>query len=220
MKEFENIKPDVNNKTYERGIFGSRPNLEARIINDNDKLRQSTEALRALGLEIVLTSGTFDLVHIGHAKYLEEAKKYGDILIVGVDSDEKVRRRKGPERPVVPEEERIQMLANLRSVDVIIVKQPDEAKWGLIKLVQPDTLVVTRETYNEEDLDKLREFCGQIVILEPQATTSTSAQIRRLQVGWSSKIREPIEEILKEHNADVELCRKIGNILLGRNNEQ
>src|SRR5688572_3071996 len=66
--------------------------------------------------KVVLTQGTYDLVHIGHARYFQKAKSYGDFLIVGVDSDEKVKVRKGPDRPVVPEDERLEMLTYLKPI--------------------------------------------------------------------------------------------------------
>jgi len=77
------------------GIFGDSTSFEHRYISDHDKLSELVGYWKKLGLRIVLTSGTFDLFHIGHAQYLEKAKALGDVLIVGVDSDEKVRKRKG-----------------------------------------------------------------------------------------------------------------------------
>ncbi len=123
----------------DRGVLGYGSNPEARFIRDHATLRAYVEALKTLGMKIVLTSGTFDLIHVGHARYMERAKSYGDVLIVGVDSDAKVKKRKGPTRPIVPEEERVQMLAFLRSVDLITLKHIDDPKWNLIKLVEPDT---------------------------------------------------------------------------------
>ena len=210
--------PEVGNqpKREERGIFGNSPNPEARFVKDHLELDKYVEAARTFRLSVVLTSGTFDLIHIGHARYLEEAKNCGDILIVGVDSDEKVRRRKGPTRPIVPQEERVDMLAYLRSVDIITLKEPDEEKWELIKRVKPDTLIVTREMYDDKTLQELGEYCGRIVCLEPQATTSTSAKIRLLQVGWSKEIEEPVMQELDRHGASDELKRSIGGILVGQ----
>ena len=111
------------------------------------------------------------------------------------------------------------MLTHTRSVDIVTLKYHDEPKWDLIKRISPDTLIVTEEAYNDETLMQLSEFCGQVISLEPQATTSTSAQIRRLQVGWTSKIIEPVEKALKDNNASPELRRAIGSILSGRGNE-
>ncbi len=213
-------KMKKNRKSSERGIFGNSSSPEARFIENHDQLSEYVDALRTLNLSIVLTSGTFDLLHIGHARYLEEAKKYGDILIVGVDSDEKVRSRKGPDRPVVPSNERIDMLAHLRSVDIITIKQSGEPRWNLVKRINPNTLIVTKETYDDETIDKLSKICGQIIILSPQATTSTSAQIRRLQVGWSSKIINPVVKLLDQHKAKPELKTAISKILADRKNEK
>lgn len=205
-----------NKASGERGIFGATPNLEARFIEDHARIEEYAQACKTMDLRVVLTSGSFDLIHIGHAKYLEVAKSYGDVLIVGVDSDTKIKKRKGEDRPVVPEGERVQMLAHLRSVDIITLKQPDEARWELIKRVRPDTLIVTEEAYDDDTLDELSQLCGRIVSLKPQATTSTSAQIRRLQVGWTSQIINPVESILRKHNASEALRREIGKLLLDR----
>lgn len=193
----------------ERGVLGYSSNPEARFISSHKTLSQYVEALRTLGMKIVLTSGTFDLIHVGHARYMERAKSYGDVLIVGVDSDAKVKKRKGPTRPIVPEQERVQMLAFLRSVDLITLKQPSDQKWHLIQLVRPDCLVVTAETYDDDELRKLEEFCGKVVVLAPQATTSTSAQIRKMQISWTSDIIEPLTTVL----ARDELSEKSRKIL-------
>src|SRR5258706_6536345 len=88
------------------GIFSPGSNFKDRYIPDYKTLAKLVSHLRGLGLKIVLVQGTYDMVHIGHARYLEEARRQGDVLIVGVDSDEKVRARKGPTRPVVPASER------------------------------------------------------------------------------------------------------------------
>jgi len=178
----------------------------AKIIFEDKEVLPVVKKYRKEGKSIVLTQGVFDLVHIGHARYCQEAKKYGDVLIVGVDSDEKVRHRKGPDRPIVPQEERLEMLTYLRAVDAVVLKELNAVKLNLIKLVQPDVLVATRDTYTDQQLEDLKEFCGRVVVLDPMATTSTSAKIRRLQIGAAKKIGETlsnklivtIEEVLKE----------------------
>src|SRR3989344_5333908 len=169
------------NITLNKGIFGMGSNFNHRYVSDYRRLKKLVENLKGLGLKIVLTQGTYDMVHIGHSRYFEEAKKHGHILIVGVDSDEKVRARKGPERPVVPQAERLEMVTHLRTVDVVYLKQYKAPKWNLIKLVQPNVLVATRQTYSKSDLKALKQYCEKVVVLDPQATTSTSAKIRLLQ---------------------------------------
>lgn len=180
--------------------------LPAMIIFDQSEITEFVEAYRKLGKKIVLTQGSFDLVHIGHARYCQAAKEYGDVLIVGVDSDEKIKQRKGPDRPVVPEAERMEILSYLKPVDLVVLKKVKEPKWRLIKLVKPDVLVATRETYTQEQIDKLEKFCGKVVVLDPMATTSTSAKIRLMQLGTAQKISArlskkliaTIEEVLSE----------------------
>src|SRR3954454_18423297 len=99
--------------------------------------------LRGLGQRIVLTSGSFDLIHLGHVKYLAKAKELGDVLVVGVDSDRKIREGKGEDRPLVPERERLEMLAHQRPVDLIFLKGEEKERWALIKAVEPDLLGLT-----------------------------------------------------------------------------
>ena len=96
---------------------------------------------RTKGRRIVFTNGCFDLMHIGHTRYLQAAKALGDVLVVGVNSDASVRRlEKAPDRPIVPEAQRAEMLAALACVDyVAILDEPDPL--ALITAVQPDVLV-------------------------------------------------------------------------------
>ncbi len=165
------------------GIFGDKTSLDHRYIADHDELKESVELWKRLGLKIVLTSGTFDLFHIGHAQYLEKAKELGDVLVVGVDSDARVKKRKGPERPVVPENERVLILAHVRHVDVITLKNLDDESNHLIKLIRPDVLVVSESTkHDSQEVDEKSQYCGEIVVLEPQAATSTSAKLRLIQM--------------------------------------
>ncbi|NCN82393.1 MAG: adenylyltransferase/cytidyltransferase family protein [Candidatus Pacebacteria bacterium] len=171
-----------------------------------ENLPELTAQYRKQNKRIVLTQGTFDMLHIGHARYLEEAKSQGDVLIVGVDSDAKVRARKGPDRPIVPEDERQEMLSHLRSVDHVVLKPECAGRWELIKLVCPDVLIATTKTYNDAELAELKQYCKKVVVLEPMATTSTSAKLRLVQVGAAKKIEKTlstklikaIEEVLSE----------------------
>ncbi len=105
------------------------------------------------------------------------------------------------------------MLAHLRSVDIVTLKYPDEPKWDLIKRIEPDTLIVTDETYGENTLHELAGYCGRVVSLEPQAETSTSAKIRQMQIGFQNDIVRPIDEILRGDDIPEEVRRKIGGII-------
>jgi D-glycero-beta-D-manno-heptose 1-phosphate adenylyltransferase len=175
-----------------KGVFSKEANPNDRIFTDHKKIEQLVFHCRGLGLKIVLTQGTYDMVHIGHGRYLEEAKKRGDLLIVGVDSDRKVRSRKGPDRPVVPQHERLEMLTHLRTVDVVFLKELEHPKWALIKAVRPDVLIATKQTYNKAQLKELKKYCKEVIVLEPRATTSTSAKIRLLQIGTAKKLGQAL----------------------------
>lgn len=185
--------PKVEVKGVERkGIFSPNANFSSRLFTDYADIKKLVHHCRGLGWRIVLTQGTYDMVHIGHARYLELAKRKGDFLVVGIDSDEKVRSRKGPERPVVPEAERLEMLCHLRSVDAVFLKELKQPKWGLIKAIRPDVLIATKETYDKKQLANLNQYCGEVIVLEPMATTSTSAKIRRLQIGTADKLAKSL----------------------------
>jgi len=192
--------------SIDRGIFSLGSNFNQRYISDYKKLAKLIEHCKGLGLRVVLTQGTYDMLHIGHARYFEEAKKHGDVLVVGVDSDEKVRARKGPERPVVPENERLEMVAHLRPVDVVVLKALKAPRWQLIKMVKPDVLIATKQTYTKAEIVELHKICGKVIALEPMATTSTSAKIRKLQINTAKsfgatltpKIIRAIEEVLEK----------------------
>lgn len=169
-----------------------------RKINDHEDLRTVIQSLKGLGAKIVLTQGSYDLVHIGHARYLEAAKKAGDVLIVGIDCDKKIQERKGPDRPVVPEDERLEMVLHLRPVDFVILKKLGDPKWHLIKMIRPDVLIATEDTYTSQELEELKQHCGQVVVLDRMATTSTSAKIRRLQIMTAQKLEKTLTpKILK-----------------------
>lgn len=188
------------------GIFGIGSNFKDRYVADYSKLKKIADHCKGIGLSIVLTQGTYDMVHIGHARYFEEAKKHGDLLIVGVDSDKKVRERKGPDRPLVPHKERLEMITHLRSVDIVTLKEHDHPRWHLIRTIQPDVLVVTRETLeklSKEEIKEMASFCGKVVTLAPMATTSTSAKIRILQIKLAKRLEKTIVPKLSEMISEV-----------------
>lgn len=165
---------------------------ENKCLKDISKLPTIIKRLKKQGKRIVLTQGSFDLLHIGHARYIRAAKEQGDILIVGVDNDIKIRNRKGANRPVVPETERVEMISHLSYVDIVLLKSHEMPKWFYIKEIMPDILIATKETYTKTQIKALKEFCGKVVILEPMATTSTSAKLRKLQIDFAEKIKSKI----------------------------
>ncbi|MCB4756740.1 MAG: adenylyltransferase/cytidyltransferase family protein [Elusimicrobia bacterium] len=103
-------------------------------------LRQKLQAARRRGKKIVFTNGCFDLLHIGHMKVFAQCKKWGDLLVVGLNSDRSVKRLKGPKRPLVAEKERAALVASLADVDFVALF-PQDTPAALVRLVRPDVLV-------------------------------------------------------------------------------
>ncbi|RKS71916.1 rfaE bifunctional protein nucleotidyltransferase chain/domain [Actinomadura pelletieri DSM 43383] len=169
---------------FYEGLFDDASSFDQRFVTDETRLREIVSALRTLGQKIVLTSGSFDILHEGHSRYLEAARGFGNFLIVGVDSDAKVQARKGRHRPAVPEMERLRMVTHQRGVGLVTLKRETDPKWHLIKLVRPDILVATAETYTPEEIAELEsKYCGRVEVLERMSTVSTSARLRRIQLG-------------------------------------
>ncbi len=120
--------------------LGDRAEAAAGKIVSWDEARAIRERLRAVGATAVFTNGCFDLVHRGHVTYLQKARSLGDALILGLNSDESVRRLKGEGRPILPMDERAFLLAGLEAVDHICVFDED-TPLELIRMLQPDILV-------------------------------------------------------------------------------
>mgnify|MGYP001615760973 FL=1 len=138
-------------------VHGSRNNTYTprdKFVPDYNKLVRIVEAWRVLGRRIVVTIGTWDLLHIGHVRYLIEAKRYGHILVVGADSDQTVKRYKGQHRSVNPQDERVEMLTYLDCVDLVTFVEDVDQKgiWycGLITMLRPDVFVAVEDSYPEE----------------------------------------------------------------------
>jgi len=109
-----------------------------KILNWQE-LKAVVDSLRADGKRIVFTNGCFDIIHIGHIRYLKEAKALGDVLVVGLNSDSSVSKIK-PKRPINPQDHRAEVLSSLEMVDYVILFD-EETPYELIKLLQPDMLV-------------------------------------------------------------------------------
>jgi rfaE bifunctional protein nucleotidyltransferase chain/domain len=187
-----------------QGLFADASNFELRYVPDYGRISEIVAALRVLGLKVVLTSGTFDILHEGHSMYLEAARAFGDFLIVGVDSDEKVRKRKGQWRPAVPELERLRMVTHQRGVGLVTLKHSDDPRWSLINAVRPDVLVATADTHSSDEITELEaKYCGRVEVLERMATVSTSARLRLLQLTLGERMSQRLSEKLPDLLQDV-----------------
>lgn len=132
--------------------------------------------------KIVFTNGCFDIIHAGHIAYLNEAKKLGDILIVGVNSDESVKRLKGQNRPIISEKDRAYIVANIKSVDYAVIFNED-TPYNLIKEIKPDFLVKGGD-YNEKNVigsDIVKSSGGKLVLIKFIEGKSTSSIIKTIQ---------------------------------------
>ena len=179
-----------------KNILSPGVNLKDRFIPDFNELRRVTDDLKRMGYRIVLTQGVYDMIHEGHAKYLERALSYGDVLVVGVDSDDLTRSRKGPNRPVVPEKERLQMLAHLRHVGILTVREKKHGLGKLIETVRPDVLITSSSTsdFGKREIAVYKKICGKIGTLPPQAATSTTARVRSLTISGADELAKEIIE--------------------------
>jgi len=136
--------------------------------------------VQAAGGAVVFTNGVFDLLHPGHVRYLQDARRLGDALIVGVNSDRSVRANKGPERPINPERERAEVLAALACVDVAVIFDEDTPH-ALVAQVQPDVLVKGAD-WGEHDIvgrDVVEARGGRVVRMELSPGFSTTGLIER-----------------------------------------
>jgi cytidyltransferase-like protein len=192
-----------------------------RIITDRQKLITIVEIFRRSGKRIVYTSGVYDLIHEGHVLYLEKAKSLGDILIVGVDSDELTRKRKPDSkmRPIDRLETRLRVLARNRSVNILTVRDVHEDLEQLARDLKPDVAVfslTTKDTatFKDDVTKKLSDCCGEIVFLEPQATNSTSAKIRSISLDGADDLANKINKLIKTAEGSVEgLPEKISALI-------
>lgn len=204
-------------------ILTNTVSLGDRYIPDYETLRKTLQVLRDAGNTISMTQGVYDLLHIGHARYLEQAKSFGDILVVAVDTDEYTRKRKqkaNERRPVVPFEERLELLANLRCVDVLTIRDLKEHEADpdfVIRVVNPDVLVVSRSTKDvgEAKYEELRALCGRLEILDPTADTSTTKVLRELLIdgagGLVDHIAEAIDSYFRQSGREVVFGSRKGN---------
>ncbi len=117
-------------------------------IVSRDELKEVIEGLKAQEKKIVFTNGCFDIIHVGHIRYLREAKSLGDVLVIGLNSDKSVSQIK-PGRPIVPQEQRAEVLASLEMVDYVVIFDED-TPYALIKLIRPDFLVKGGDWKREE----------------------------------------------------------------------
>lgn len=158
-------------------------------IIEREKLKKIIEELKKEGKRVVFTNGCFDIIHLGHIRYLREAKKEGDVLIVGLNSDKSVRMIKGGKRPLMSQEERAEILAALEMVDFVVLFDepvPDE----LIKIIRPDIHIKGGDYSSPEELPEaelVRSLGGKVVIAQGVEGKSTTNIIRTILERYCEK---------------------------------
>jgi rfaE bifunctional protein nucleotidyltransferase chain/domain len=156
-------------------------------IKTPDELSALLRLLRSVGKKIVFTNGCFDIIHTGHTRYLNQAKTYGDILVIGLNSDSSVRAIKGEKRPINSQDERAETLAALSSVDfVTIFDEPDPYK--LISLLEPDVLVKGGDWPVEKIIggDIVQKRGGKVISVPYIKGNSTTGIIERIVERYRS----------------------------------
>jgi rfaE bifunctional protein nucleotidyltransferase chain/domain len=149
-------------------------------------LKEKLERLKSEGKKIVFTNGCFDIIHAGHVRYLREAKKLGDILVLALNSDSSVRLIKGDERPIVPEEGRAIVVGSLESVDYVALFD-EETPLRLIEYLRPHILVKGGD-WDEENVvgrDAVRKWGGEVVIIPEVKGASTTNIIEKIRNNFS-----------------------------------
>jgi D-glycero-beta-D-manno-heptose 1-phosphate adenylyltransferase len=163
--------------------MGKLDHVSAKIVSLEDLLRLCA-GWRLQGKKIVFTNGCFDLLHLGHVEYLSKASDHGGILIVGLNTDNSVKKIKGDHRPINNEHSRAMVLASLSFVDAVVLFE-EETPYELIKAIHPDILVKGKD-YKPEDIvgyDILKSTGGEIITIdltEGYSTTGTEQRILQL----------------------------------------
>jgi len=162
---------------YESSLHQSTSDMH---IKTKEEIYALSERLKKEGKKVVFTNGCFDILHVGHVKYLQEAKSYGDVLIVGLNSDSSVRELKGPTRPVNTEADRAYILAALESVDYVVLFS-EETPHDLIKNIAPDILVKGGDYEGKAVVGA--EFAQELRLVQFVDGKSTTATIARINAS-------------------------------------
>jgi rfaE bifunctional protein nucleotidyltransferase chain/domain len=157
-------------------------------IYSRERLKKEIDQLRKEGKKIVFTNGCFDILHVGHTRYLKEAKKQGDILILGLNSDESVKALKGEKRPLVPENERADVIASLESVDYVTIFH-ELTPLELIEYLKPDVLVKGGDWKEDEVVgrESVGKWGGKVIIIPEIKGSSTTNIIEKIKKVYEIK---------------------------------
>lgn len=156
-----------------------------------EKLKKETDRLKDEGKRIVFTNGCFDILHVGHVRYLNEARKLGDALILALNSDASVRAIKGEQRPIVPENERAEVIAGLACVDYVTLFS-EETPLLLIEYLRPDILVKGGD-WSEQNVvgrESVRRWGGRVAIIPQVRGASTTNIVEKVLKVYADRRNE------------------------------
>lgn len=161
--------------------------MDTRVkILDRPAMVAERERLKQAGKTLVFTNGAFDILHAGHVAYLEFARAQGDALCVGLNSDASVRRYKGDQRPINPQDDRARVLAALACVDYVVIFDEDEPR-DLIAALIPDVLVKGADwAHYVSGRDIVETHGGRVILAEMLEGRSTSRMIERILKAYSA----------------------------------
>lgn len=145
------------------------------------------EQLTEKGKKIVFTAGSWDLLHVGQCRYLEAAKREGDVLVVGVSTNEAIRKVKGPNKPILDEKIRAEMLTFLRSVDFVTLL-PEPSCAPTLGLLKPDVFITVKEDWAAEYKESkeykiVTKYGGQVKVVDRQSTALSTTKIVQRAIG-------------------------------------
>lgn len=157
-----------------------------RLVAQSD-LMTLHEKLKEKDRKIVFTAGSWDLLHVGQCRYLEEAKARGDILVVGVSSNEAIRKVKGPNKPILDEKIRAEMLTYLRSVDFVTIL-PEPSCVPALGLLRPDVFITVKEDWTDAYKDSKEyktviKYGGEMTVVDRQSTALSTTKIVQRAIG-------------------------------------
>ncbi|MBN1473924.1 MAG: D-glycero-beta-D-manno-heptose 1-phosphate adenylyltransferase [Syntrophaceae bacterium] len=155
-------------------------------ILDRNTLKNKLEELRKKGKKIAFTNGCFDILHIGHVRYLREAKKTADILVLALNSDASVKKIKGKKRPLVPQEDRAEIMAALEFIDFVTIFD-ETTPLELINLLKPDVLIKGGD-WAEDDVvgrDEIKKWGGKLTLIPEIKGKSTTSIVDKIRQTYS-----------------------------------
>jgi rfaE bifunctional protein nucleotidyltransferase chain/domain len=157
-----------------------------RLVPQSD-LMSLREKLKEKDKKVVFTAGSWDLLHVGQCRYLEEAKARGDILVVGVSSNDAIRRVKGPNKPILDEKIRAEMLTYLRSVDFVTIL-PEPSCQPSLGLLQPDIFITVKEDWTDnykesKEYKTVTKYGGTVEVVDRQSTALSTTKIVQRAIG-------------------------------------